>query len=74
MTYSLTDLGWSAHFMMQLEADDLEQFSPARITQVHRSQLNAEVEAGAVTLTTKGGESTGDFAVGDAKVRLTARS
>ena len=65
MTFTLSDLGWSAHFMMQLEADDLEHFTLARVTQVHRSQINAITEAGEVTLTTKGGETTGDFAVGD---------
>lgn len=65
MTYSLTDLGWSAHFMMQLEADDLERLTLARITQVHRSQFNAITEVGEVVLTTKGKEATGGFAVGD---------
>jgi len=65
MTRTLSDLGWSGHFMMQLEADDLERFTLARICQVHRSQLNAVTVKGDVVLTTKGADSTGDFAVGD---------
>jgi len=65
MNEDLSDLGWSAHFMMQLEAGDLEQFTPARVAQVHRSLIKAHCAQGELSLTTKPGESTGDFAVGD---------
>ena len=65
MTISLSDLGWSAHFMMQIEADDLETFTPARISQVHRTRLDALTVGGEASLITKSTDTTGDFAVGD---------
>lgn len=61
----LTSLGWSAHFMMQIEADELENLTPARLTQIHRSLIAAITPDGPVTVTTKADDSTGDFAVGD---------
>ncbi len=65
MTYSLSDLGWSTHFAMQVDADELDQLTPARVTQVHRTQIDALTEAGPVSLTTKADAPTGDYAVGD---------
>lgn len=62
---SLTDLGWSTHFMMQLADGELETLTPARLTHVHRSQIEALTEAGSVVLTTRGDETTGDYAIGD---------
>ncbi|SDK93829.1 ribosome small subunit-dependent GTPase A [Aliiruegeria lutimaris] len=60
--YTLTDLGWSAHFRKQcLDADGM----PARISSVARDRLEAIGEAGNVSLTLHGGQSAGDFAVGD---------
>lgn len=61
----LISLGWSAHFMMQVEADELDRFTPARLTQIHRSLIEAMTPEGALTLTTENNMSTGDFAVGD---------
>lgn len=65
MTETLTGLGWSAHFMMQIEDGELDDFIPARLTHVHRTQIEALCEAGPITLTTKGDTSTGTFAIGD---------
>jgi ribosome biogenesis GTPase len=61
----LSSLGWSAHFMMQIEADELETLAPARLTQIHRSLIAAITPGGSVTVTTRTDDSTGDFAVGD---------
>lgn len=63
--FILADLGWSAHFMSQLDVDELESFTPARLTQIHRSLIEAMTERGTVTVTTQADDSTGDFAVGD---------
>lgn len=61
----LTSLGWSAHFMMQVETGELEGLTPARLIQIHRSLIAAITPGGPVTVTTKADDSTGDFAVGD---------
>lgn len=61
----LTSLGWSAHFMMQVEGSDLDRFTPARLTQINRSLIEAIAPDGALTLTTDNNASTGEFAVGD---------
>lgn len=61
----LSGLGWSSHFMMQVEADELATLTPARLTHIHRSQIEAISPGGAVKISTKTDESTGDFAVGD---------
>ncbi len=61
----LSSLGWSVHFMMQVKADELDSFAPARLTQIHRSLIEAICERGALTLTTGTHNSTGDFVVGD---------
>jgi ribosome biogenesis GTPase len=60
--HSLTDLGWSEHFARQL-ADDDTILLPARISEVHRSQLVALSEAGELRLIPA--ESAGAYAVGD---------
>lgn len=44
MTYeipNLADLGWTNFFTSQLEAEDLESGTPARVMQVHRSHIVA---------------------------------
>lgn len=61
----LTSLGWSAHFMMQIDANELDRLVPARLTQIHRSLIEAVTPGGTHTVTTKTDESTGDFAAGD---------
>lgn len=64
MQYSLPDLGWSAHFMMQLSLDELETLTPARIIAVHRNGFDALSETGALALTAKP-DSTANITVGD---------
>ena len=56
------DLGWSDHFARQLTDDDASLL-PARISEVHRSQLVALSEAGELRLIPV--ESAGAYAVGD---------
>lgn len=63
--YSLADLGWSAHFRMQLDTDELANLIPMRISEVHRSQLQALAEAGPAIITTPPDFSTAECAVGD---------
>ncbi len=60
--FTLSDLGWSAHF--RARAGDTDG-APARVSSVARDRLEALTSAGVVTLTLSGGQSTGDFAVGD---------
>ena len=54
------DLGWTAHFARQAEADAIH---PLRITEVHRTAVTALGPNGAVSLTVEDG--TGTLAVGD---------
>lgn len=65
MTETLTGLGWSSHFMAQLDEGDLDRFVPARLTHIHRTEIEALTEAGPQTLTTGPEDSTGEYAVGD---------
>lgn len=60
--YTRTDLGWSDHFARQLTEEDAPLI-PARISEVHRSQLVALSEAGEVRLIPT--DSAGAYAVGD---------
>lgn len=60
--YSLADLGWSDHFAHQLTDDDASLL-PARISEVHRSQLVALTPEGETRLTPN--EPAGAYAVGD---------
>lgn len=64
-THSLAGLGWSADFLRQLEADELDTLKPARVTGVHRDRLTALSEVGALLLTLTPDLSAGDVAVGD---------
>ncbi len=61
-THSLTDLGWSDRFARQLTEDDAT-LTPARISEVHRSQLVALSDAGDLRLIPT--DSAGAYAVGD---------
>ena len=63
MTYSLADLGWSAHFAQQLSIEELETRTPARVAEVHRTTLSVLTPDGTQTVQTP--DSTGDYAVGD---------
>ncbi len=64
MTYTLSDLGWSAHFSQQLSVEDLESLTPARVSEVHRTTLSVLTENGPLTVSTDA-TSTGTYAVGD---------
>ena len=64
MLYSLPDLGWSSHFMMQLSIEELETLTPARITAVHRNSFDALTETGSPTLRIKP-DSAATITVGD---------
>ena len=62
MTYSLAELGWSAHFAQQLETLS-ETSTPARLTAVHRDRLDAAGTLGPLSLLPS--LPSGDYAVGD---------
>ncbi|MCB2094035.1 MAG: ribosome small subunit-dependent GTPase A [Rhodobacteraceae bacterium] len=61
----LTDLGWSADFLRQLDMDELHLLAPARISAVHRDRVSALAEDGPALLTLPPDLSSGDLAVGD---------
>lgn len=50
MIYTLSDLGWSAHFMMQLSIEALESQTPARIIAVHKTRYDALSQTGPCSL------------------------
>ncbi|MEL6681828.1 MAG: ribosome small subunit-dependent GTPase A [Pseudomonadota bacterium] len=58
-------LGWSPFFMSQLEIEELETLTPARISTVHRDRVNALSEIGPLVLTLDPGITTAAVAVGD---------
>ena len=67
---SLTDLtrdalGWQPFFMSQLDLEDLDTFTPARISEVHRDRVIALSEIGPLELTLDPGITTAETAVGD---------
>lgn len=61
-SYTQTDLGWSDHFARQI-TDDTAALIPARISEVHRSQLVALSDTGEHRLIPA--DSAGAYAVGD---------
>ena len=63
--YSLADLGWSAHFLAQLELDELTTHPPARLTSVHRARVEALADSGPLTLFLRPDMPMADLAVGD---------
>ncbi|SLN39834.1 Putative ribosome biogenesis GTPase RsgA [Pseudoruegeria aquimaris] len=65
LTHTLADLGWSAHFMQQLDIEALETLQPMRVSAVHRDRLEAIGTAGPAALTLPGGQETGAYAIGD---------
>jgi len=69
MIYSLSDLGWSSHFMMQLSIEQLETYAPARIVSVHKNGFSALCESGPIRLMAKpdDGQSitVGDWVLAD---------
>lgn len=67
MTSELTraDLGWSAFYISQLEIEEFETATPARVSAVHRTQIAALTETGPISLSLEPGMSSGEIAVGD---------
>ncbi len=64
-TYTRDALGWSPFYMSQLDIDELENLTPARISTVQRDRVTALSEAGTLELTLAPGITTGTVAVGD---------
>lgn len=62
---SLADLGWSAAFQSQLDLEDLETTTPARVAEVQRDRVGLLTEEGPVTAALPGDISSGDVVVGD---------
>ncbi|MEZ5779065.1 MAG: ribosome small subunit-dependent GTPase A [Paracoccaceae bacterium] len=62
---TLADLGWSADFARQVDVDELAQFTPARVSGVHRDRLSVLTETGQRHLSLPGDLAAGDIAVGD---------
>lgn len=60
----LADLGWTSDFLRQLDLEDLA-FTPARVTGVHRSRIEALAATGPLDLTPASSLNTGEVAVGD---------
>lgn len=65
LIHTLTDLGWSASFLQQLDIEELETLTPMRVSAVHRDRLDAISAEGPASLRLAGAEETGDYAVGD---------
>jgi ribosome biogenesis GTPase / thiamine phosphate phosphatase len=61
---ALAHLGWSEFFADQVESDEAE-FSPRRISEVHRARLGAISPDGLSDLVLPVHANTGDYAVGD---------
>lgn len=57
--FTLADLGWSAHFLRQIDEGE----RPARVNAIHRDRIEALSPDGPLSLTTP--EQTGSYAVGD---------
>lgn len=58
-------LGWSPFFMSQLELEELDTLTPARIATVHRDRVVGFSEIGALELTLDPGITTAAVGVGD---------
>ena len=66
MTHLTRDaLGWSPFFMSQLDLSELETFTPARISTVHRDRVLGLSDIGTLELTLDPGLTTAAVAVGD---------
>ncbi len=61
----LADLGWSAHFLAQLDLAEVETLIPARIAVVHRDRFDVLTATGPDSVSLTGHSMAGDFAVGD---------
>lgn len=58
-------LGWSPHYMSQLDIEELDSLTPARIATVHRDRVVGFSEIGALELTLDPGITTAAVGVGD---------
>lgn len=65
MTLSLPDLGWSAFFLGQCDADRLTTLEPVRLAAIHRDRVEALGAEGPASLTLPPPLTTGDLAAGD---------
>ena len=63
--WSLSDLGFSGHFMSQLDMQELEELTPFRISEIQRSIVVGLGEAGSRSLRTPHKVPTSAFGVGD---------
>ena len=59
------DLGWSPFYMSQLEIEELETLTPARIATVHRDRVVGYSDIGPLEMTLDPGITTASVAVGD---------
>ena len=59
------DLGWSPYYMSQLDLEELETLTPARIATVHRDRVVGFSEIGTLELTLEAGITTAAVGVGD---------
>ncbi len=64
-SFTLADLGWSAHFQSQLDIDEVTETTPARVRGVHRTQISVLTVDGLLDLTLDPGVSTAEIAIGD---------
>lgn len=60
-----TDLGWSTFYVAQLDLEEVNKMTPARVSAVHRNQIAVLTETGPIKLTLDSGTSSGEIAVGD---------
>ena len=58
-------LGWSPYYMSQLDIEELDSLTPARIATVHRDRVVGFSEIGALELTLDPGITTAAVGVGD---------
>lgn len=65
MTLTLADLGWSNRELSQLDIEEIESLTPARLSGVQRATVTAMTVTDVLELTVPPEASTGDFAVGD---------
>ena len=63
--WTLIDLGFTSHFMGQLDLDDLEQLTPFRISEIQRSVVIGLGENATLPLRTPHKVPTSAFGVGD---------
>ncbi|SNY90370.1 ribosome biogenesis GTPase [Cohaesibacter sp. ES.047] len=63
--WTLSELGFTAHFMSQLDINELDTLTPFRITEIQRTIVMGLGESGARPLRTPHKVPTSDFGVGD---------